>query len=89
MDKRSAAKGAICALVEQAQGCKALELIAKLGSEQVWVIEEVNSWTAIELIEELVEEGELIEIEYTLPNMSYRVKSFLLPKGTEIDPLAP
>jgi hypothetical protein len=36
------------------------------------------------MIAELCAEGELVEVEYVLPNMTYRVKTFLLPKGTEI-----
>jgi len=32
----------------------------------------------------LVAEERLIEIEYVLPTMNYRIKSFLLPVGTEI-----
>jgi hypothetical protein len=35
-------------------------------------------------LEELVEKGKIIEVAYTLPNMSYREKSFYLPAGTEI-----
>jgi len=35
-------------------------------------------------IESLVQEGELIEIEYTLPNMMYRIKSIYFPKDTKV-----
>ena len=37
-----------------------------------------------DLIDELVSEGRLIEIEFVLPHMKYRIKSFLLPAGTDI-----
>jgi hypothetical protein len=32
----------------------------------------------------LVKEGEIVEVEYTLPSMDYRVKSIYFPKGTII-----
>lgn len=37
------------------------------------------------IIEELIKEGEIVEIEYNLPNMEYRTKSFYLPKGTTVN----
>ena len=33
-------------------------------------------------IEKLVQEDEIVELEYTLPSMDYRVKSIYFPKGT-------
>jgi hypothetical protein len=36
------------------------------------------------VIQDLVADGEIIEIEYTLPNMPYRTKSFLLPAKTQV-----
>lgn len=32
---------------------------------------------------ELVKSGEIIELEYILPDMDYRVKSIYFPKGTK------
>lgn len=32
----------------------------------------------------LVEEGEIVELEYTLPHMTYRLKSIYFPKGTTL-----
>jgi hypothetical protein len=37
-----------------------------------------------EALEELVNEGEILELEYTLPEMDYRIKSIFFPKGTQI-----
>lgn len=37
----------------------------------------------LEVLEELVQEGRLVEIEYVLPSMDYRVKSFYLPGGAK------
>jgi len=36
-----------------------------------------------ELLNEMVKEGQIMEIEYVLPEMNWRVKSFYLPAGTE------
>ena len=45
----------------------------------------VNCRCTPEEIQSLVEKGELIEIEYVVPRMNYRIKSLLFPKGTEIE----
>ena len=37
-----------------------------------------------QLLEELVQAGEIIEVEYILPYMDYRLKSFYLPRGSEV-----
>jgi hypothetical protein len=38
----------------------------------------------LRVIDQLVAEGELIEIEYVLPASSYKVRSMYFPKGTEM-----
>jgi len=38
----------------------------------------------VHLIDELIQDGELVEVEYILPDMQYRVKSLLLPKKAEV-----
>lgn len=59
------------------QGCKAVELVS--------VPEIANcGYDPIDLISELVAEGKITEIEYTLPGMEYRLKSFYLPEGSSI-----
>ena len=35
-------------------------------------------------IDKMVDSGELVEVNYILPTMSYREKSILFPKGTKI-----
>jgi hypothetical protein len=37
-----------------------------------------------EALDELVAEGSIVELEYTLPEMDYRTKSIYFPKGTQI-----
>jgi hypothetical protein len=36
------------------------------------------------LLEEMVKQKRLIEVEYVLPDMDYRIKSLYFPVGTEI-----
>lgn len=36
------------------------------------------------LIDQMVKDRELVEVEYIVPCMSYRIKSFYLPAGSEI-----
>lgn len=64
--------------VTNLQGCKATDLAASRNL----VGYDVN-WPRI--IEEAVRRGRLIEVEYVLPTMDYRAKSFLLPAGTRVE----
>lgn len=73
-------KEAIIKVVEGYQGLKATELVVKIFD----VIPPSESPKILDAIWELVEAGEIIEINYILPQMDYRTKSFLLPKGTTV-----
>lgn len=79
---RDEAKLIIDLTVAELQGCKSLELIAKLGMNHPDIFN--SAYEIDDLICELVKEKKLYEVEYILPNMKYRVKSFLLPGGTEL-----
>ena len=70
----------IIQVVTEKQGCKVMELIAAL--DPTLLIGDVATNEVLEALELLVKEGELIEIEYCLP--AYRIKSFYLPKETEV-----
>ena len=74
------AKAEIVDVVSEVQGCKATELIAH---ERILSLV-AEGHKVVEMIAELCDEGELVEVEYVVPNISYRIKSFLLPKGTQI-----
>lgn len=80
---KSDMKADIAATVLECQGCKATELVVKLPE---WTRKGMydSPFDFVELIEEMVDEGTLVEVEYVLPNMQYRIKSFLLPAGTSI-----
>jgi len=64
--------------VNDMQGCKATELAARAANLGL------TGRTAVDAIDDLVLSGRLVEVEYTLPDMPDRVKSFLLPGGTQV-----
>ena len=74
---RDEVKNLIVQMVTDLQGVKATKLAAELIP--VWL-----EYDAPELFEELVEEGQLVEIEYVLPEMNFRCKSFYFPKVTKV-----
>lgn len=63
-------------IVNNRNGIKATELAALSDVRDVKDL--------VQTIECLVQNGRIVEVEYVLPNISYRIKSFLLPKGTQI-----
>lgn len=61
-------------------GIKATELVLEVMGEI-----NPNKWEGDlfqEIVNEMIKEGHIIELEYILPNMDYRVKSIYFPKGT-------
>lgn len=75
-------KQAIIETITAKQGVKSTELVAILASEHPELL--VMMGNLADILEELVHEGEIVEIEYSLPNMRYRAKSWYLPKGTHV-----
>lgn len=71
------AKSLIVSTIVERQGLKATEL----ASVPDLVL---SGWEVPELVDELVRDGQLVEVEYVLPYMDWRVKSFLLPPGTKV-----
>ncbi|MGW8177520.1 MAG: hypothetical protein ACWGQW_01820 [bacterium] len=61
------------------QGCKAVEF-----ASDPKVIDALGDHSFHEVLEEMVEEGKIVEIEYTTPSIPYRLKSFFLPGGSEV-----
>ena len=72
------AKRLILETVASLQGCKATELAAN-KNVAINIGQELN-----DVIEELVEDGELKSVEYIVPNLPDRIKLFLFPKGTQV-----
>lgn len=73
-------KERISKIVNDSTGLKSTELAVKVVCE----VPDCNTNEVLHLIEELVKEGEIIELEYILPQINYRIKSIYFPKGTDI-----
>lgn len=77
---RDEAKQLVCDLVTEKQGCKVMDLLPQFYEAIGSLDYKLDS-----LVDELVKESRIIEIEYVLPGMlDYRIKSFLLPGGTDV-----
>jgi len=82
---REEAKNLIVEIVKAVQGCKATELPVHAATLHPEFVQDGERFRQIpELIDELIDEEKLVEVAYSLPDMKYRSKSFLLPAGTEI-----
>jgi AmiR/NasT family two-component response regulator len=71
----------IIKVVVATNGCKSTDLIAKLPKE---VIISDSFGNYHDIIDDLIREGELVKLEYTILNSNYRIRSILFPKGTII-----
>lgn len=88
MDK-DAVKKMIAEIVANIQGCKATELAVHVAQhvtnpttrQQIFD----SNFDFPDLLQEMITEGMLVEVEYVLPSMNYRCKSFLLPAGTQVN----
>ena len=63
------------------QGCKAIDVATEANIIIACARENVE---LPDLLEEMVRESKLVEVEYSVPGMEYRTKSFLLPAGSTI-----
>lgn len=87
MTEREILRKYIHQVVSGCNGCKATELpglyATQLASDPsaMSVFLQLNF---VDEVESMVEDNELVEISYTVPNVSYREKSFLLPCGSAV-----
>lgn len=67
-------------------GMKSVELMTRIAFnlKDDPKFRDVMSDEIITELELLIQSGEIIEIDFIVPQMPYRVKSFLLPKGTRL-----
>lgn len=70
--------------VNSAQGLKGVELVLKVMATYGPNPTRLNNNQYNLELERLVEEKEIVEIEYILPSIDYRIKSIYFPKGTTI-----
>jgi len=62
--------------VDKNIGCKVLEVVMVFAH---------NTSNIIEEIENLIDKGQLVEVEYVTRMMDYRIKSLLFPMGSTIN----
>lgn len=72
----------ISEIVTDCQGIRATELAAKLAADTR--LGAISFETLMPVLTSMVQRGELVEVEYVLPTMNYRIKSIYFPKGTEV-----
>ncbi len=75
-------------LVEGTTGIKGVELALALAERCVERGHEIPSEGINAAMRNLVAEGRVVEVEYLVAETPYRVKSFYLPRGSEVRPLA-
>jgi hypothetical protein len=78
-EARRIAKDVLAKLVNDRSGIKAVELVIQKELLDLDCIHDVT-----ELLDELVNEGRVVCIEYTLPPDNDRLKGFYLPAGTAL-----
>ena len=64
------------------QGCKATELVTSFSGTHPEVFSAFDREDLFACIEELVKEGELVQVVYALSGVEFKKLSFLLPGGT-------
>jgi predicted component of type VI protein secretion system len=78
------AKKIIVKLVEEKNGIKSVDLSMDLLDADKSLFLEVNSQIS-NIIDDLVQEGKITALNYTVPTMDYRLKTILFPKGTKVE----
>lgn len=67
-------------VVNESNGIKAIDLRSRM------IIEDEGQFPTIDecdrIIQELVDSGEIVELEFIVQQMDYRIKSMYFPKGT-------
>jgi hypothetical protein len=61
-------------------GIKATEIPVKLAEKDPNLISMFDP----RIVQKMVDAGRLVEVEYVLPQLEFRAKSFLLPVGTVV-----
>ena len=86
MSSKRLVKAKLINLITEKLGSKGVVLIADLINQATTdeEVENIAKADVPQLLEDLVLENKIAEIEYVLPDMPYRTKSFFLPAGTKI-----
>lgn len=73
----------IIRVVTEKNGCKAAEVACHLNPETL-MRPDLMADGFIAALDRLVESGEIVSVDYTLPDSEWRGRSFLLPKGSRV-----
>jgi ribosome biogenesis SPOUT family RNA methylase Rps3 len=76
-------KEKILKLISENPGIKGVELAIKTITSIAEKGLPINNLDFVNELEKLVHAGDIIELEYILPQMDYKIKSMFFPKGTE------
>ena len=76
-------------IVEDFAPIKGVELVSKLTQvlAQTGELNILENDTYFSILNKMVSNNEIVELEYVLPKMNYRVKSMYFPKGTVTTPI--
>jgi hypothetical protein len=81
MMTKEKAKDFLVNKINSLNGIKATELVC---NEEVIIELGLDDHDVPTLLDELVQENRIMEVEYVVPAMKWRIKSFYLPIGSEI-----
>lgn len=84
MDKKNTDISDVVEIVKENPGIKSTELAAKLTIKKCENSLKVEGHEIVKAIDEAVTEGLILEIEYVLPSMPYRIKSVYFPANTKL-----
>jgi hypothetical protein len=68
--------------ITELQGCKATELVS--DEEVVKALMVNDDISLLDALDAIVTTNRIVEIEYVLPELDFRVKSFYLPANTQV-----
>lgn len=74
-------------IINDSTGLKVTELVTKVTigiHEDTEINPKPTGDEVVAMVNKLIKSGQIIEIDYTVPTMDWRIKSFLLPKDSKI-----
>ena len=84
MDKKNTDISYVLEIVKESPGIKSAELAAKLTIKKCENNLKVEGSEIVKAIDDAVKEGLILEMEYILPSMPYRIKSVYFPADTKL-----
>lgn len=78
----------ILEIIDSQPGLKSTELVAELWSEFKLELTSADV-EVVDVIQYLIDTGEIVEQEYSDPGMAYRLKSRYWPKNTDLKTVSP